>query len=71
MLLDFADESLQEPYCDVICAVIVLSVAWEVAVNLKVVSHVLCCSDDSLCFAVMDVEVTAENSDFCIFDCRK
>ena len=40
-LLDLGQECLQKPYCDVICAVIVISVARKFTLRLKVSDHAI------------------------------
>ena len=69
MLLDLSDESLEQPLCNLVCAVVILSVAWEVALNLEVISHVGC--ENSLAFLVGDVDVAAENLYLCVLDCAE
>ena len=69
VLLDLSDECLEKPLCNFVCAVIILAVAWEVAFNLEVVSHVR--SKDSLALLVRNVDVAAENLYLCVLDCRE
>ena len=66
VLLDLSDESLEEPLCDFVGAVVVLSVAGEVAFHLEVVGHVGC--EDSLALLVRDVDVAAKNLNLGVLD---
>ena len=52
VLLDLGDEGLQQPYGDIIGTRIIISITWEVALDLEVGSQAAVITDDAyLCVA--------------------
>ncbi len=49
-LLDHLEECIEKPYCDIISSIVVIAIAWEVALNLVVNSDASLISDNlNLC----------------------
>ncbi len=69
MLADLRHEGLEQPLRNLVGAVVVLAIAREVALNLKVIGHVG--SKNPLALLVGDIDVTAEHLDLGILDCGK
>ena len=69
MFLYHTDECLEQPYSNFVCAVIILSVAWEITFYFKIFYEGNCI--DNVTGFVCNVNLLAVNLNFCIFHCRE